>query len=457
MKRQVSLLVLLIGLAAIAGTVAWFLLREKPAPAAAPAHPFVIPVTLSPVVQRDVVPEVRLTGTVRSASTASVAFQVGGTVKVVHVEEGAEVAENQELATLDDADQRVRETLAQAGVTWAKARLDVLLAGARTEMRRRLAARVEAAEAEVEFATKEVERSRGLRQRDVMSERDFDSLVAARNAAVARRDAAAQELAESEAGTREEELQVQRAEVAMKEAEAAVAVRETQKTVLRAPFRGHVVRRHVSAGDRVDPSRPAFDLVDLDRREIVLDVASRHAAQLADKPRLEVTIDENPEFRLVTDVDAVVVAAAEPSRRFRAIARLDSGEDAPRALKPGMFGRAVLSLRPVAGATVVPADAVRTTPQGPVVVRAAPSPAPPGPHGPGLVAELVPVRLLGSDAKGTAVQALAAPLKAGDQVVVVGGDLAFPGASLMPAQPPAGAGGPGAAATAPAEKAEGAR
>ena len=67
--------------------------------------------------------------------------------------------------------------------------------------------------------------------------------------------------------------------------------------------------------------------------------------------------------------------------------------------------------------------------------------------GPRLVAEWVPVRLLGVDPAGAAIEPLAGRLAAGDRVVVTGVDLAFPGVTLAPrgVEPAA------AAAPAPAE------
>ena len=71
---------------------------------------------------------------------------------------------------------------------------------------------------------------------------------------------------------------------------------------------------------------------------------------------------------------------------------------------------------------------------------------PPGPFGPTLTAEWIPVRVLGAQDGRTAVQAIADPLEPGQRVVVVGLDLAFPGTTLMArgeGGPPPGAGPPG--------------
>ena len=72
---------------------------------------------------------------------------------------------------------------------------------------------------------------------------------------------------------------------------------------------------------------------------------------------------------------------------------------------------------------------MRTTAQGQLVVRAAPNES-----GEGLAAEWVSVRVRGQQGDEVAVEPLGGELSAGDSVVVIGVDLAFPGANLLPRQ-----------------------
>jgi multidrug efflux pump subunit AcrA (membrane-fusion protein) len=226
--------------------------------------------------------------------------------------------------------------------------------------------------------------------------------------------------------------------------------RERSDARVVAPYAGHVVRRHVSTGDVVAANQPAFELVDLARREIVVDIPGPYAGRVATAAALVVTLPERPDFRLETTLDVVVGAAQVPSRNFRGIARLEPTEDAHRVLKPGLFVRGTLHLEPLRGVLVVPADAVRRTNEGSVIVVA--DPAPPDSKLPTpFVARWLPVRTLGSDAGVVAVEPLDGTLAPGQKIVATGADLAFPGAPLFPREAGGGAApAPGAEPASPA-------
>jgi membrane fusion protein (multidrug efflux system) len=259
---------------------------------------------------------------------------------------------------------------------------------------------------------------------------------------VGRIAAAEAALALARAGTRAEDLAVQRARVASREAAEALARREIDKTTLAAPFPGQVVRRLAAAGDAVNPGQAVLELVDLRRRQIEVEIPAQHAARLGPKPRVDLTVDERPGFALEATLDAQVQAADPRSRSFRGLVRLGDGVDDAGVLRPGTFVRATLHLEPLTGRLLVPSDAVRVVERGTIVVRAlppdAPSPGapagPPAPHGmpPTWKAEWVPVRVLGTVGGKAAVEPVSGTLEPGDQVVVVGVDRMFPGAPILP-------------------------
>jgi multidrug efflux pump subunit AcrA (membrane-fusion protein) len=178
-------------------------------------------------------------------------------------------------------------------------------------------------------------------------------------------------------------------------------------------------------------------VVDLSRRKIELEVPSRVVPGLGEHPPAVVTLDDRPNLRLATRIDSLVSAADEASGNFRGVVRIGPEQDPERDLKPGLFVRTEVELEPLRDALVVPSDAVRVMTEGRIVVRAVPGEQPQS-----LVAQWVPVRVLGSEGGWTAVQPLGEELGEGDSIVVTGVDLAFPGAPLLPRPPATGSAAP---------------
>jgi len=449
MRRLLSNLLFLVGLAVLGGVLWWFSTTERRREAPQGRPPYVLPVHLAGVLRGRLEPSVALTGSVRSSEHSRLGFRLAGRIATLEATEGGRVEAGAVLARLEDDDQRVALLRAEAVLTLARRELALAEAGERAEEVLRLEAELDQRAAELELAQSDVERNRPLVGTDIITQSRFDALASAAKAAEARLRAAEQELAASRAGTRPEELEIRRAQVALREAEVAIARTELEKTVLRAPFAASVVTKLSSLGEAVAAGAAVYELVDLERREIALEVPATAATRLAAQSPVVLTLDEVPDFELSTVIDTLVVFADEQSRNFRALVRLGPDEDRELVLKPGLFVRARVELAPLEDALLVPDDALRVVDEGSVVVRAVAAPPPPapaegapeGPHtgpggrGPALVAEWVPVRLLGSDGGQSAVEPLSGSLEAGDQLVVTGVDLAFPGVPLMPSVP----------------------
>lgn len=427
MKRLLSLTLFVLGLAALFGAVIWLRQREDAVESGPPRGPAMLPVTLEAVVRRDVEPRVLLTGVVRSERRASLGFEVRGRLVEFDVREADTLEAGALIARVDDGDAKVAEARAEATEALAQAELDALLAGSREEELRRLAAEVRVRESAVSLAETEKARADTLIAGNLITQSQWDTRA---NALISAREtlaAAREQLAESEAGTRLEDIDVARARLALRKAELEETRRALEKTSIVAPFPLHVVTTYAALGDAVDPGEPILDAIDLSRREVVLEIPAAHAARSKNSTAVTLHIDERPEFELTTSIDARVIAADPQSGNRRAIARLDVDEDPGGVLEPGQFVRATLHLDPRRDALTVPIDAIRETAQGPVVVRAVQG------EGGAWVAEWISIRVMASDSTGVAIESVGeAALAEGDSVVVSGVDLAFDGGVLFP-------------------------
>jgi len=431
MRSTGGFLALFLGLAAL-GAAVWWLMRPATAEAVAPRPPFVLPVTSVTLATGTLRPEVALTGTVRAARRAELAFEVAGIVRELGVEEAGTVTAGAVLASLDARDEELELASARAALELARREHELAQAGERPEEVRRLAAVADAARAEELLARSEVERGEKLLADRVLSQSEQDRRLAVLAVAEKRRAAAEEDHARGRAGTRAEDLAIARARVDQAEARAATAEHTLEKTRLLAPWSGTVVRRHVSTGDHVASGAPVYELIDLEHLEVHVDVPGRLAAELGERARARLA--RPGAETLETEVDALVPAADEAARSFRAILRLSAEECG--TLRPGMFLDVTLLLTPLEGVLLAPADAVLSSEQGSYVVRAQPAEG-----GTGHVAEFVPVRVLARHAGQAALASVAAPLAAGDTLVLTGADNAFPGATLALLPGPDGSAG----------------
>jgi membrane fusion protein (multidrug efflux system) len=199
--------------------------------------------------------------------------QIAGTVLEVKAEETDRVQAGQALIRLDPADASV--ALAQAEAQLAQTVRDTAALYAQTNQLAELwqAKKAEAARAhaDVDRLQADVQRRQPLLQSGAVGQEEFDRsarlLEAARqnlSAAQAAVRAAQEQWQASQSQTQGVPLQrhpnVLKAVAHLREADLAM-----QRVTIRSPIAGHVVKRNVQTGHRVQPGAPLMTVVSLDR------------------------------------------------------------------------------------------------------------------------------------------------------------------------------------------------
>ncbi|QDU69167.1 efflux RND transporter periplasmic adaptor subunit [Engelhardtia mirabilis] len=462
MQRLNGFLTLALGLALSAFAYYWLRRAPEPAPEGGGSPSFVLPVTVAEIRRGTLEPSVELAGTVRAARRSRLAFDVAGWLASVQVRDGDRVEAGQELARLDDTSERLALESAQADLLLARAQLSKAEAGTRREVIERLRADVTSAQADLKLAELNVERGSELLQSRVVSAASLDTYVAGRDAAAGALAAAEQALAEAEAGTREEDLVIARAQVGVAEAGVALAQRKLDETRLFAPWAGSVVERLLDEGEFATTGAAVFDLIDLDNLEVALELPAGLAGQLSSGAAVSLQVDGLRAEPIGARIDVVIPVADERSRNFRALVRLSRGDEGFDRLRPGQFARARVDLTPIEDELLVPDDSIRLVDGGEILVIAEPIPGaeppsgpPTGPPTPWLRATWIPIRRLGSSGGESAVVSLGPPLEPGMDAVLTGVDRAFPGVSLMPSGGAPAAASADAPNDAPAVEADG--
>lgn len=151
--------------------------------------------------------------------------------------------------------------------------------------------------------------------------------------------------------------------------QAIAAVRQidarlAQKRVA-APFPGEVGVRRVNLGQYLNPGDAVATLTSLDQLFVDFSVPQQNLSQLVPGGEVRVTSDAWPGRVFTARVTAIEPRIAEDSRNVLVQGTLANPD---RALRPGMYVTAALSLPPIAGALVVPLTAIQTSAQGDSVI-----------------------------------------------------------------------------------------
>ena len=242
----------------VAAGAFWFGHETQPASAAAPATISRTAVLVAPA---RVEPE---------RDPVTLAFESGGRITSIEVDEGQAVQGGQVVARLDDRLATARVASARAAVAGAQANYQLARRGARTEDLDAAKADLEAAQAAASHRATEEARSEKLGAVGAVSSSTVDADAAAARVAAANVTAAQARYNALVKGTRSEQVAAAAAALDAAKAELAAAEVALDQTLLRAPHDGVVLRRFAEVGalvTTVNPT-PIISIADLRKLEI---------------------------------------------------------------------------------------------------------------------------------------------------------------------------------------------
>jgi ABC exporter DevB family membrane fusion protein len=251
-----------------------------------------------------------------------VAAAMTGRIATVPVAEGQAVDAGAIVATLESGDLAARVLEAEAGVRVARAALDRTVNGATLAERDEAAAEVAEAEAALVQAARELERQEGLTTQKAGSRQERDRALSEYEIAIARLNRVRYRRETIDTPVRNDARAKAEADVALAEARLAVARALHEKSLVRSPIAGVVLRVLRRPG------------------ELVTDLADTPIAVVGDLSRLRVRaeIDEADIAGLRAGQSAYVTAEAFGDQRFPGtVSHVGwlAGRKAVRSEKPG--------------------------------------------------------------------------------------------------------------------------
>jgi HlyD family secretion protein len=222
-----------------------------------------------------------------------VAAQVTAVVQAVPAIEGQVVKAGALLVQLDDAVEQAALAAAQADLDGERATLGRTLRGLRVEDRDQVAAEAQSLEARAELSASVLARTEQLAKSGASTIDELDRARRQAQADQASFKATQARLHAAEAGSRSEDITIQRARVAGAEARLAQARASLGRLAVRAPLDGEVLQVKVRPGELYSfgGSEPLVVMGDTSRLRVRMDVDERDIARVAVGAGAYVTAD----------------------------------------------------------------------------------------------------------------------------------------------------------------------
>lgn len=280
-----------------------------------------------------------------------IASQVIGVIEKMLVDENDVVSVGQVIAIVENSEQAARLAAAKAELARHAAELEKIISGARPEERREARANLAQLDSDLDLATRDFKRKQPLAERGAATEAALDQAASTLNSTKARHAAMAERLALIEAGSRAEDIAAARAVVAYSEAQVALAQALLDKTIIRSPIAGTILRRQRNAGEAVtniDPT-PVAVVGDLTHLRVRAEVDETDIDHVDRGQRVEVTADAFPGRRFGGTVARVAqrlgskdVQTGRPAEKvdmkvLQVLVDLDPGQKLPVGLRVDAF------------------------------------------------------------------------------------------------------------------------
>lgn len=343
----------------LAAGAAWYRMREAERP---PQF------RTAKVVRGPLTATVSATGTLGAVVSVQVGSQVSGQVREVLVDFNAEVRKGDLIARIDPETFEYRVRQSQADLDAARAQ--VLTAQANTGASR---AAVSRAEVNLAEARRDLDRKRTLVERGFVSPAEAEKAEAVHAAAVEDARSTRAELAVVEAQVRSAEAVVRQREAQLQQARI-----DLERTAIRAPVDGIVIRRSIDAGQTVAASLQAPEMFviaqDLRQMQVEASIDEAEIGRIRPGQKATFTVDAFPGRGFEGAVLQVRKAALTVQNVVTYVVVV-SAFNPDLALVPGMTANVRIATDSRASVLKVPNAALRFRPPG---FQEAPRAAAPG-------------------------------------------------------------------------------
>ena len=288
-------------------------------------------------------PLVSVTGTIE-AIQVDVSARIAGRIIERPVNEGDRVAAGQLLLRLDEAEQAAEVRRQEAAVRTAQSTVNDLLAGARREEMEDARAALQSASATREWTERDFRRAEGLFRQTLIAAQEVDRARQAYEVAAAQEKSARQKLLLLEAGSRPDQVETARGQLAQARNALDMARTRLREMTILSPLDGVVLRKNLEVGELANPGVPILTLMKPSDMWVRAYVPEEEVARIKVGSPAWVSVDGYPARRFpgrITEIasEAEFTPRNVQTRKERAnlVFRIKIAVDNPEGiLKPGM-------------------------------------------------------------------------------------------------------------------------
>ena len=228
--------------------------------------------------------------------------EINGTLAEVFVHEGQFARSGQDIFRLDSVTQQSALSQAEAALVSAKANLAASRARCAKAVNGNRPEEIKAAEAtvkrlrnEVDLAQRLLDRTEALKGKGIVAQEDLDRDRSACESARQNLENAVQNLAVLQQGSRQEDLDAAKADVALAESqlvEASTAIdrarKDLDRCLVKAPFDGWVVRRWLDPGAMPIIAQPVVSMFDPATLRVDANIEEKYLNRVAPGDEVEI-------------------------------------------------------------------------------------------------------------------------------------------------------------------------
>lgn len=286
---------------------------------------------------------VSVTGTIE-AIQVDVSAKITGRIAERPVNEGDRVAAGQLLVSLDEAEQAAEVRRQEAAVRTAQSTLNDLLAGARREELEDARAALQSASATREWTERDFRRAEGLFRQTLIAAQEVDRARQAYEVAVAQETSARQKLLLLEAGSRPDQVESARGQLAQARNALDMARTRLKEMTIFSPLDGVVLRKNLEVGELASPGVPILTLMKPSDIWVRAYVPEEEVGRIKVGSKALVAVDAYPARRFPGRITEIASEAEFTPRnvqtkkeRVNLVFRIKIAVDNPEGiLKPGM-------------------------------------------------------------------------------------------------------------------------